>query len=186
VAAKRSLTLNVPAATRDEIEALAAQAGRSVAFVVRRALAAGAAGAAVPDGARVPLTVAVDDEDPADTLARIRAAGGDALDDRLAAAWAASRARFLAWAAKLQAADSAARADDLDAGLRDAAAAATAPERLVELAASEYPRVRALVAAHAATPGAVRERLRRDRDRTVREAASASASAGAARGAPRR
>jgi hypothetical protein len=63
----------------------------------------------------------------------------------------------------------------LDAGLREAAAPDAAPARHDELARSAYPRVRALVAAHAATGDATLARLAEDRERVVREAAQAAA-----------
>jgi hypothetical protein len=82
----------------------------------------------------------------------------------------ATRARFAAWIAREQQAQEAERADDLDAGLRDAADPNAAPARLTALATSEYVRVRALVAAHPAAPPEALALLRDDKDRIVREA----------------
>lgn len=160
--------LEVPASVRDEIVAIAARAGRSTVFVAARALGAAPSAPVPPAGPRVPLALAADEDDPPALLAKVTAAGGEAL----AAAWLASRDRFLAWAAKAEAADHASRADDLDAALAEAAHPDTPAARLVELARSEYPRVRARVAGHAGVPAEVRARLARDRDRTVREAAA--------------
>ncbi len=161
-------TLEVPAAVRDELVAIAGKAGRSTVFVAARALSAAPAAPPAPEGPTVSLALVPDEDDPPGQLAKVLAQGGA----RLAAAWLASRERFLAWAAKAEAADRASQADDLDAALVEAADPATAPARLALLARSEYPRVRARVAAHPAAPAEVRAALARDRDRTVREAAT--------------
>ncbi|MGZ3440948.1 MAG: variant leucine-rich repeat-containing protein [Polyangia bacterium] len=88
----------------------------------------------------------------------------------LAAAWTATRARVAAWIAREVEAQKAEHADDLDAGLRDAADAKAAPARLVELARSEYVRVRTLVARHPEAPPEALQILGADKDRVVREA----------------
>ena len=163
--------LELPGDVRDELVAIASRAGRSTLFVAARALAAGAGAPAAPSGPRVALVLEPDEDDPPALLEKVLAQGGE----RLAAAWLSSRGRFLAWAEKAQAADRASQADDLDAALTEAADPATAAGRLAELARSEYPRVRARVAAHPAVPPAILALLTRDRDRTVREAATARA-----------
>jgi hypothetical protein len=165
-------TITVPRALADEIADAAAQTGRSVAFIVARALAAADGAAAVAlDGALVPFVLTSDEDDPPRAVAAARQASAAAV----AAAWNATRARFAAWIAREQEAQRAERADDLDAGLRDAADAATPPERLAELAKSEYVRVRALVAGHPAAPREALALLAADRDRVVRTALAARA-----------
>jgi hypothetical protein len=171
---RKPLTVQVPRSVADEIVDAAQRTHRSVAFIVRRALSAGlhAAETAEP-GESAALVLTTDDDDPADTAAKIKAAAGErSLDEAIAAAWTATRARFHAWIAREEAAREAELADDLDLGLRDAAAPGTSAERLAQLARSEYPRVRALVAAHPSTPADSLAALRKDRDRTVREAAT--------------
>jgi hypothetical protein len=170
--AKKPVTVQLPTAVRDEIADAARRTHRSVAFIVRRALAAIPKGASAVGaaGPRAPLELTTDDDDPADTVSKIKAAAGASLDDAIAAAWIATRARFQAWIAREEAAGQAERADDLDAGLRDAAAAATPVARLVELSKSEYPKIRALVAAHPQAPKEVLERLSADKEPYVRDA----------------
>jgi len=172
---RKPLTILVPRSVADEIADAAQRTHRSVAFIVRRALAAGLAAADSADaGETAELVITTDDDDPADTNAKIKAAAGErSLDVAIAGAWTATRARFHAWIAREEAAREAELADDLDLGLRDAAASGTSAERLAQLAKSEYPKVRALVAAHASTPADALAALRKDRDRTVREAATA-------------
>lgn len=159
--------------TAREIEQIAEGAGRSVAFVVERALAAaklermigGAPGVA-------PLVLALDQDDPADLRARISKRGKavGSLDLAVEAAWAKTRERFVAWVAREQEAQKAEVADDLDRELEAARAPKTSCEQLAVLGASVYPRVRALVAAHAATDTATLTRLARDREPYVRDA----------------
>jgi len=160
--------LEVPVGVRDEIVAIAARAGRSTVFVAARALSAAPTAPPGAAGPMVPLALVPDEDDPPGLCAKVLAQGGA----RLAAAWLASRERFLAWAARAEAADRASQADDLDAALTEAADPATGPARLATLARSEYPRVRARVAGHPEVPPEVRASLARDRDRTVREAAA--------------
>ncbi|HZS40786.1 MAG TPA: hypothetical protein VFF06_28330 [Polyangia bacterium] len=172
----KPLTVEIGSSTREAVEAIARRTHRSVAFIVRRALAAAASAPAVAaSGPRATLAIATDDDDPADTAAKIRAAAnGRPLGEAIEAAFAATRAKFEAWAAREEAAAAAERADDLDAGLRDAVDAKTARSRLAELANSEYPRVRALVAAHPQAGDDTLAKLAGDRERTVREAAAAN------------
>lgn len=163
----------VSATTANELEALARRVGRSVAFVVERALAAAKLpGVGIAAPGETSLVLAVDDDDPEDLRARIarRARAGGGLDVAVEAAWRATRARFLAWAAREEAARGAECADDLDAALAAARAPSTSSAQLGLLAASVYPRVRALVAAHPATDAATLARLAADRERCVREA----------------
>jgi hypothetical protein len=174
---RKPRTIQLPTVIRDELEEVARRARRSVGSLVRRALSAARTlpPATPPAGAPAPLALAVDDEDPADLPARIEAlAGGRPLGDAVASAWAATREQFLAWVAREEEAAQLERADDLDQALADAASRSTAAERLSALADSEYPRVRALVAANPTTPPIVRARLAADRERTVRAAAGAA------------
>ena len=175
----RAVTKSVPeavwvsATTATEIVELASRVGRSVAFVVERALAAAnlTSDAAGVEG-DTPLSLAVDEDDPADLPARIarraRACGG--FEVAVEAAWQTTRARFWAWAAREEAARRAEAADDLDAALAAARSPSSSSAQLAVLAASAYPRVRALVAGHPATDGATLALLGGDRERCVREA----------------
>jgi hypothetical protein len=160
-------TLELPRAVADEIADAAARTHRSVAFIVARALAAGKDAAPQPlDGELAELAITSDEDDPPNAVKAAKTAD----PSRLAGAWVATRARFAAWIAREVAAQAAERADDLDAGLRDAANAAATPARLAELATSEYVRVRALVAVHPKTARETLAKLAEDRDRVVREA----------------
>jgi leucine rich repeat (LRR) protein len=163
----KPLLVELPEAIAVEIADAAKKTHRSTVFIVARALAAGKDAPAVAlDGRRAPLSLASDDDDPPRALAAVKQASAAAI----AAAWTATRARFAAWIAREQEAQEAERADDLDAGLRDAAAVDAAPSRLVELARSEYVRVRTLVARHPQAPVEALAILRADKDRVVREA----------------
>src|SRR5262249_1239756 len=104
--------------------------------------------------------------DPASVLAAVK----KATPAQLCAAWTATRGRFAAWIAREQEAQEAERADDLDAGLRDAADPKTPPARLKSLAQSEYVPLAALVARHPATAPEALALLRDDKDRVVRAA----------------
>jgi hypothetical protein len=168
---RKSPTVQVPREVATEIEDAARRTGRSVAFIVRRALGAAPNASAAPEGKRVALALGTDEDDPADTLIKIKAAGkGRSLEDAIAAAWTETRARFHAWIAREEAAAQAERADDLDAALSDARDSAIPVERLRALAASEYPKVRALVAVHPSTPAEILDRLAQDREPYVRDA----------------
>jgi len=157
----------LPPAITDEICDAARKTGRSTAFIVARAVTAGKGAPPVPmDGPHEPLFLESDDDDPPSALATAR----KATPAEVAACWTATRARFAAWIAREVEAQKAERADDLDAGLRDAAHAKTAPARLVELARSEYVKVRVLVARHPAAPPEALALLAADKDRVVREA----------------
>jgi hypothetical protein len=155
-----------------EIADAAARTGRSTAFIVRRALGAAGAAQLVPSGARAPLSIEPDEDDPADLLTKIKAYGGEgrSLDDAVAAAWTATRARFQSFLARLEDAAKAEQADELDTSLRDAANPAISPERVTALSTSEYPKVRALVAEHPKASAEVLARLAEDREPYVREA----------------
>lgn len=166
----KTITVDLPLGLRDEITSLAETTGRSVVYLIARALAAAPDAPPVElDGPFAPLALVPAEDDPP----RLRAMARVAPAGRIAAVWTATRPHFLAWAARLALADRAAAADDLDVELRDAANPHTDPARLAALAASEYPRVRALVAANPAAPPAALEQLRSDRDRVVREALAA-------------
>jgi hypothetical protein len=163
----RLASIELPVAIADEIADAADKTHRSTAFIIARALAAGKGAPAVALGAPVrALPLTSDDDDPASALA----AAKKATAAELAAAWTATRARFAAWIAREVEAQKAEHADDLDTGLRDAADTAAAPARLVELARSEYVRVRTLVARHPAAPSEALRILGDDKDRVVREA----------------
>jgi hypothetical protein len=164
---KNSPAIELPRPIADEIADAARKTGRSTVFIVARALAAGKGAPAVTlDGATTMLMLTTDEDDPPKALA----AASKATASELAAAWTATRARFAAWVAREQEAQQAERADDLDAGLRDAADPQTPAARLVELARSEYVRVRTLVARHPAAPSEALAILAADKDRVVREA----------------
>jgi hypothetical protein len=171
--AHEGLLVEVPAKVREEILAVAHKTHRSVAFIVRRALSAAkdATGVAPPAQDRVSLAVTADEDDPPETLGKLRAlVGTRSLDEAVAGAWSATREKFLSFVQRAEAADAAAVADDLDRGLADASHPETSAERLAELAKSAYPKVRALAAAHPTTATDVLTRLARDKDRTVRQA----------------
>jgi hypothetical protein len=152
----------------EEISDVSRRAQRSVAFVVMRALSAARDARPVKIGDQTsPLPLTTDDEDPPNLLKQPPSA------ESVAGAWPLSREKFFSWLKKLEEAQKLERADDLDAALAQAAHEQTDAARLGELAKSEYPRVRALVATHKNTPAEVIERLLQDRERSVREAASA-------------
>ena len=160
-------SIDLPPAIATEIADAAKKTHRSTAFIVARALAAGKGAPAVSLSAPfVALPLVSDEDDPPKALAAARAA----TTDELAAAWTATRARFAAWVAREVEAQKAEHADDLDAGLADAENPSTPPARLVELARSEYVRVRTMVARHPAAPPEALAILGADKDRVVREA----------------
>jgi leucine rich repeat (LRR) protein len=166
----KSLTLDLPRAVAEEIADAAAKSHRSPLFIVARALAAAKNPPPQPlDGERVPLALVADDDDPPAAVAAVKKASAATV----ATAWLATRERFAAWLARELQARRAEDADDLDAGLRDAAAAATLPARLVELAKSDYVKVRALVARHPSAPTEALALLGADKDRVVRAALAA-------------
>jgi hypothetical protein len=172
----KSRTLELPAATTDEISAAAARSERSIAFLVLGALKSAPALSGDPSpGPRKPLVLSTDEDDPRDLPKRLDKlvadkAKGKSLDDAVALAWAARRAQILAWVDRIASVDEGQKADDLDSGLRDAASATTPASRLIELAKSPYPRVRALVAAHESAPPEALRLLASDKERIVMEA----------------
>lgn len=170
---KKPLAVSLPQTIASEIADAARRTQRSTAFIVRRALAAAPkdAASAPADPATAALALTLDEDDPPDTLSKIKsAAGARPLDTAIASAWLATRARFQAWIAREEAAAHAERADDLDAGLRDARDPNLDLARLLALSKSEYPKIRALVAVHPATPPEVLAALARDREPYVRDA----------------
>ena len=169
---RKPLTVSLPQTVADELADAARRTQRSVAFIVRRALgAAPNAPDRSVDGERVPLALTTDEDDPADTLTKIKAAAKErALEDAIAAAWLETRARFHAWIAREEAAAQAENADDLDTALGQAQDPKATVEILVRLAANEYPKVRALVAIHPATPPEALARLAQDKEPYVRDA----------------
>jgi predicted transcriptional regulator len=163
----KAATIELPQAIADEIADAAHKTHRSTAFIVARALAAGRGAPAV--ALTAPLTalpLTSDEDDPASALASAKKASAA----EVAAAWTATRARFAAWIAREVEAQKAEHADDLDAGLRDAADGKSPPARLVELARCEYVRVRTLLIANPALPSEALAILRDDKDRVVKEA----------------
>ena len=157
----------LPPAITDEICDAARKTGRSTAFIVARAVTAGKGAPPVPmDGPHEPLFLESDDDDPPSALATAR----KATPAEVAACWTATRARFAAWIAREVEAQKAERADDLDAGLRDAADPKTPPARMAELARSEYVRVRTTLLGNPALAPEALAILAADKDRVVREA----------------
>lgn len=168
---RKPLHVHVPQMVADELTDAAHRLHRSIAFIVRRALAAAPNAELVPSGDRVQLVVATDEDDPADTIAKIKAAAaGRSLDDAVGAAWLATRAKFHAWIAREEDAGQAEKADDLDAALRDAKDPNVDAARLAMLAGSEYPKVRALVAQHPACTKELLAKLAGDKEPYVRDA----------------
>jgi Leucine rich repeat variant len=171
VAGRKPQVLQLPRALADEIADVARRAQRSVAFVVHRTLLAGKEASPVT-GPTAPLPLTTDEDDPPSLSAKLHlAAAGRALEEALVGSWPLAREKFHAWLQRLEEASQAERADDLDRALSEAASSATPPARLTELAKSEYPKVRALVAVHPSAPPEAVEKLRADRERSVREAA---------------
>lgn len=183
------LTLKLPVAIADEIEAAARRCERSVGFLVLGALKADSRPHAAPDGARgrqgagapggaVPgdrraMEVTTGEDDPRDLGTRLKKLAADkklSLEDAVALAWTARRAAILAWVDKIAAVDVKQQADDLDEGLRRAADPKTPPAELVALAGSDYVKVRVLVAENPSSPKEALARLGEDKDRVVREA----------------
>jgi hypothetical protein len=170
---RKPLQVQVPGMVADEITDAARRLHRSIAFIARRALAAAPNADPVPSGEPTALVLTTDEDDPADTLSKIKAsASGRSLDDALGAAWLATRAKFHAWIAREEDAGQAEKADDLDTALRDARDPSSDAVRLALLAGSEYPKVRALVAAHPACTRELLEKLAADKEPYVRDAAS--------------
>ncbi len=164
----------VPSSVKQEIEELARRAGRSTGFVTRRALvAAKGKSGPIADGPRADLLLSLDEDDDPKTPKKIAELcterGGDP-GDALASAWGATRAQFHAWLARLEEADAASRADDLDAALAEAESPTTSAERLAVLASHEYVQVRARVAANPNTTVATLEKLSTEREKTIRAA----------------
>ena len=172
----RETTLSLPPSIADELTKASARAERSVGFLVLGALkASGPLTDAPPTGERASLPLTMDDDDPRDLPSRLtklasEKAPGRSLDDAIALAWMSRRTQILAWVDRVAEVNEGERADDLDEGLRIAQDPKTLPARLIELAKSEYPRVRALVAAHPAAPAEALKLLGTDRERIVREA----------------
>ena len=163
----KSPSIDLPPAIAKEIADAAAKTHRSTAFIIARALAAGKGAPPVSLTAPfVALALTSDEDDPPKALSAAKSAS----TEELAAAWTATRARFAAWIAREVEAQKAEHADDLDRGLADAENPATPAARLVELARSEYVRVRTLVARHPAAPPEALAILGADKDRVVREA----------------
>lgn len=169
---KNALEVKLPVSTASELARVATSTQRSTAFIAQRALLAGAKSEETPpDEPKVTLLLQLDEDDPASLLAKIKsAAGKQSVDEALAKAWAATRHRFTKFLEKETAARQAEAADDLDAGLAQAADPTSGADLLARLARSEYPRIRALVAAHPNTSADVCDTLARDREPYVREA----------------
>lgn len=171
----RALTLELPLAVADELSSASARCERSVGFLVLGALKSAGTLSGTPTGERKSIELTTDDDDPADLASRCKKLAaektkGRSLDDAVALAWAARREQILAWVERVGKVNEGERADDLDEGLRVAADPATPAVKLVELAKSAYPRVRALVAAHPGAPKEALDLMGNDRERIVREA----------------
>jgi len=163
----KAASIDLPSAIATEIADAAKKTHRSTAFIIARALAAGKGAPPVPLAAPMTaLPITSDEDDPASAAA----AAKKTTPAELAAAWTATRARFAAWVAREVEAQRAEHADDLDRGLADAENPATPAARLVELAKSEYVRVRTMVARHPTVPPEALAILGADQDRVVREA----------------
>lgn len=174
----RDLALSLPLEIAQEIAAAAMRAERSVGFLVLGALkSAPALVGKAPGGPSHDLLVTTDEDDPKDLAKRLQKlavekAPGASTEVAVALAWSARRSQILAWVDRIAAVNLGARADDLDDGLREASAPGTSTERLLALAQSDYPKVRALVVAHPRAPAAALELLARDREKAVRQAFS--------------
>lgn len=168
---KRSLKIKLPVEIAQEIARVAEATQRSTAFIALRALAA-APKATVGDGAKTAaFELTLDEDDAANTLTKIASTSGErSVDEALAAAWLATRDRFSKFLAVEASARESEQADELDGSLREAEALATKASRLATLSTSDYPRVRALVAAHPNTTAAVLAQLARDKEPYVRDA----------------
>ncbi|MSP63339.1 MAG: hypothetical protein EXR72_23950 [Myxococcales bacterium] len=170
-------TIAVPPSVHEEILEIARRAGRSAPFVIRRALVAAQRtvtdGEPSPPGVRerpIALPLKLGEEDDPRTLDRIDelcAARGSEPGAAVATAWAATREQFQAWVRRHEEAEHAARADDLDGALAEAASPEANPVRLAAMAAHEYVQVRARVAGNPRTPIAALEHLATARERTI-------------------
>lgn len=168
---KRDLKIKLPPHVANELEQVAAATQRSTAFIALRALLAGGKAPLTPATKVQTFTLQLDEDDAANTLTKLtQAAGERGVDEALAAAWTATRDRFAKFLDKETSARQAEVADELDQSLAQAEAPDTSTQRLEELAASAYPRVRALVAAHPNTSEAALLRLSRDKEPYVRDA----------------
>jgi hypothetical protein len=165
-------SLTLPSAVATQIADVAARTRRSTAFIVLRSLSGAARDASAPIAApTLPLKIEKDDDDPANIVSKIQAAAGSRdLASAIAGAWASNGARFLKWADTESAAQKAEEADDLDAELKAASLPTTPTAALDKLAASVFPRVRALVAAHKNASATAIKLLERDRETYVRDA----------------
>ena len=168
---KRDLKIKLPADVAKELAQVAASTQRSTAFIALRALSAGGRAPMVKLENPQPFVLQLDEDDAAATLTKItQAAGARGVDEALASAWVATRDRFAKFLHKETSARQAEVADELDQSLAEAEAPETNTQRLDELARSEYPRVRALAAAHPNTSDAALARLARDKEPYVRDA----------------
>jgi len=171
MAAKKPHTIQVPPEVKATIDDVAARSSRSVAFVVDIILR-GSSASSAREGDLVAMEIAPEKDDPRGLVSNIKKAGKKDLAGRVVGGLGETKARLLAWADRMHAAMTKPQAAELDRALDAARALSTDAAQLIELAKSEYPKVRALVAAHPNTPEEVRVKLSKDRDRTVREAAA--------------
>ena len=161
----------LPPEVASEIAQVATSAQRSTAFIALRALLAAPKDAVGSTEGTVGFALNLDEDDPATTLTKIKSAAGKRpLDAAVAGAWTHTRQRFSQWMEKQTVARQAEDADDLDQALAQAKDPNASPSTLSELARSEYPRVRALVAAHPRTDAAALAKLAQDREPYVRAA----------------
>lgn len=169
----KALKLKLPPSIAEELALVATATARSTAFIAARALAAAPKPLTPPAplGPVVAYALCTDEDDPASLLTKLKAsAGALPLDEALAAAWTATRDKFQKFLAREAEARKAESADELDQALAEATHPDTPVARLVALAQSEYPRVRALVAAHPRTPHDALAGLAKDREPYVRDA----------------
>jgi hypothetical protein len=171
--------LSLPAEIAAEVLSASARSERSPGFLLLGALkGAGPLAGRRENGPRRSVLLDREEDDPRDLVSQIQklaAAKARELDLDTAAtlAWRERRFAILAWVDRIAALNQAAGDDELDEGLRAAADPSTPPVRLLALAESPYPRVRALVAAHAHAPAHALSLLGRDGDRLVRDALAA-------------
>lgn len=168
---KRSLNIKLPFEIAQEITQVAQSTQRSTGFIALRALSAAPKAPAAAVSKAVAFELTLDEDDAANTLTKITATSGDcSVDEALAAAWLATRDRFSKFLSKETSAQQAEQADELDESLWQAAAPQTTAARLDELCSSDYPRVRALVAAHPNATAKALAQLSRDKEPYVRDA----------------
>jgi hypothetical protein len=164
--------IDLPRPVASELGDFSRRSGRSTGFLVRRILAAAQKMHITPEKVSDPakLDLKLDDEDDPRTLARVgellAARGGDP-GGVVAASWAATKGQFLAWLARQEEADQAAKSDDLDAALAEASSESAPADRLLLLASHEYVQVRTRVAGNPRAPLAAFEKLVQENEKVI-------------------